>query len=83
MRRACTSQWWPTKEVTLEPFTLSAETRETLENMGHNFTEAPQIDNHVAAILVGAPSLGGKPIGALRYYGAIDPRRNTGLVLGY
>jgi len=39
--------------------------------------------NHVAAILVGAPSLDGKPVGNNRFYGANDPRRNTGLSLGY
>jgi gamma-glutamyltranspeptidase/glutathione hydrolase len=37
----------------------------------------------VAAILVGAPSLGGKPIGKNRFYGANDPRRNTGLAQGF
>jgi gamma-glutamyltranspeptidase/glutathione hydrolase len=50
--------------------------------MGHVFA-APQPANHVAAILVGAPSLGGKPVGKNRFYGANDPRRNSGLALGY
>jgi len=50
--------------------------------MGHVFGN-PQPANHVAAILVGAPTLGGKPVGNNRYYGANDPRRNTGLALGY
>ena len=45
--------------------------------MGHNFG-VPQPANHVAAIIVGAPSLGGKPVGNNRFYGANDPRRNTG-----
>jgi hypothetical protein len=36
-----------------------------------------------AGILVGAPSLNGKPIGTKRFYGANDPRRGTGLSLGY
>ncbi len=44
---------------------------------------APQPANHVAAILVGAPTLGGKPVGKSRFYGANDPRRNSGLALGY
>jgi len=35
------------------------------------------------AILVGAPSLGGKPVGDNRFYGANDPRRNSGLAQGY
>ncbi len=50
--------------------------------MGHVFA-APQSANHVAAILVGAPRLGGKPVGKNRFYGANDPRRNSGLALGY
>jgi len=32
---------------------------------------------------VGAPSLGGAPVGNSRIYGANDPRLNTGLALGY
>jgi len=39
--------------------------------------------NHLAAILVGAPSLAGKPVAKNRFYGANDPRRNSGLALGY
>ena len=37
----------------------------------------------LAVIVVGAPSLEGKPVGKNRYYGANDPRRNSGLALGY
>jgi gamma-glutamyltranspeptidase/glutathione hydrolase len=37
----------------------------------------------MTAILIGAPSLAGKPVGKNRFYGANDPRRNTGLALGY
>jgi gamma-glutamyltranspeptidase/glutathione hydrolase len=37
----------------------------------------------VVGILVGAPTLGGKPVGSNLYYGANDPLRNTGLALGY
>ncbi|EHR69861.1 gamma-glutamyltranspeptidase [Burkholderiales bacterium JOSHI_001] len=74
-------QWLP--DVTnLENFALSPDTRKILEGMGHNFA-APQPANHVVAILVGAPSLGGKPVGRNRFYGANDPRRNSGLALGY
>jgi len=43
----------------------------------------PQPENHVAAILIGAPALDAKPVGRNRFYGAIDPRRSTGLALGY
>ena len=74
-------QWLP--DVTsVEPFAISPDTRKLLEAMGQKLG-VPQPANHVAAILVGAPSLGGKPIGANRFYGANDPRRNTGLALGY
>ncbi|MEO8309928.1 MAG: gamma-glutamyltransferase [Caldimonas sp.] len=74
-------QWLP-NPTNLEVFAVSPDTRKILEGMGHVFT-APQPANHVAAILVGAPSLAGKPIGKNRFYGANDPRRNSGLALGY
>ncbi len=74
-------QWLP--DVTnVETFALSPDTRKMLSDMGHNLG-VPQPANHVAAIIVGAPSLGGKPVGKNRFYGANDPRRNTGLALGY
>ena len=74
-------QWLP--DVTnVEPYALSDDTRKILTSMGHNLG-APQPANHLAAIIVGAPSLGGKPIGNNRFYGANDPRRNTGLAAGY
>ena len=74
-------QWLPAT-TNLENFALSPDTRKLLEAMGHTFA-GPQPANHVAAILVGAPSLGGKPVGRNRFYGANDPRRNSGLALGY
>jgi gamma-glutamyltranspeptidase/glutathione hydrolase len=74
-------QWLPDATY-LERFAISPDTQRILEGMGHTF-EASRPANHVAAILVGAPSLGGKPVGKNRYYGANDPRRNTGLALGY
>ncbi|KQU88300.1 gamma-glutamyltranspeptidase [Variovorax sp. Root318D1] len=74
-------QWLP--DVTnVETLALSPDTRKILTDMGHNLG-VPQPANHMAAIIVGAPSLGGKPVGANRFYGANDPRRNTGLALGY
>ena len=74
-------QWLP--DVTnVENFALSPDTQKILLAMGHQFG-APQPPNHMAAILVGAPSLGGKPVGSYRFFGAIDSRRNTGLALGY
>ena len=74
-------QWLP-ESTNVEAFALSPDTRSILEGWGHQFT-APQPANHIAAILVGAPSLGGKPVGKNRLYGAIDPRRPTGSVGGY
>jgi gamma-glutamyltranspeptidase/glutathione hydrolase len=74
-------QWLP-NPTSLELFALSPDTRKILEGMGHVFA-GPQPANHVVAVLVGAPSLGGKPVGKNRFYGANDPRRNTGLALGY
>jgi gamma-glutamyltranspeptidase/glutathione hydrolase len=74
-------QWLP--DVTnVEPYALSPDTRKVLTEMGHNLG-APQPANHLAAIIVGAPSLNGKPVGNNRFYGANDPRRNTGLAAGY
>ena len=74
-------QWLP--DVTnVEIFALSPDTRKILTDMGHNLG-VPQPANHLAAIIVGAPSLGGKPVGNNRFYGANDPRRNTGLAAGY
>jgi gamma-glutamyltranspeptidase/glutathione hydrolase len=74
-------QWLPDL-TNVEAGAISADTRKALEGMGHRLGN-PQPVNHVAAILVGAPLLGGQPVGKNRYYGAIDPRRNTGLALGY
>lgn len=74
-------QWMP-EETNLETFAASPDTQKLLESWGHKFA-GPQDPNHIAAILVGAPLLGGKPVGKNRFYGANDPRRNTGLSLGY
>ena len=74
-------QWLP-NPTSLEPFALSPDTRRILEGMGHVFA-SPRPANHMAAILIGAPTLGGQPVGGNRFYGANDPRRNTGLALGY
>jgi gamma-glutamyltranspeptidase/glutathione hydrolase len=74
-------QWLP--DVTnVETFAISPDTRKILTDMGHNLG-VPQPANHLAAIIVGAPTLGGKPVGNNRFYGANDPRRNTGLAAGY
>ncbi|HEY4069718.1 MAG TPA: gamma-glutamyltransferase [Burkholderiaceae bacterium] len=74
-------QWLPDL-TNIDTFALSPDTQKILEGYGQKFGP-PQPANHVAAILVGAPSLGGKPVGKNLYYGANDPRRNSGLALGY
>jgi gamma-glutamyltranspeptidase/glutathione hydrolase len=74
-------QWLP-ETTNLEHFAVSPDTQKILESWGHKFA-GPQPANHVAAILVGAPSLKGKAVEGNRYYGANDPRRNSGLALGY
>ncbi|MGM9485486.1 gamma-glutamyltransferase [Roseateles sp. NT4] len=74
-------QWLP-EATNLEVNALSPDTRKILEGWGQKFAD-PQPANHLASILVGAPRLGGKPVGKNRYYGANDPRRNSGLALGY
>ena len=74
-------QWLP--DVTnAEQYALSPDTRRVLESMGYRFDNS-QPANQVAAIMVGAPSLEGTAIGRNRFYGANDPRRGTGLALGY
>ena len=74
-------QWLP--DVTnMDLFAISPDTRKLLEASGQKLGN-PQPANHLAAILIGAPSLGGKAVGKNRFYGANDPRRNTGLALGY
>ena len=74
-------QWLP-EATNLERFALSPDTQKMLEAMGHKFGN-PQPANHMAAIIVGAPALDGKPLGKNRFYGANDPRRNSGLALGH
>ncbi len=74
-------QWLP-ETTNVETFALSPDTRKILVDMGHKLGD-PQPPGHAAGILVGAPSLNGKAIGKERFYGANDPRRGTGLALGY
>ncbi|MHC2499568.1 gamma-glutamyltranspeptidase/glutathione hydrolase [Bradyrhizobium barranii subsp. barranii] len=74
-------QWLP--DITnVESYALSPDTQKILEGMGHKFGP-PQPANHLAVIIVGAPSLNGEQVGNNRYYGANDPRRNSGLAAGY
>jgi gamma-glutamyltranspeptidase/glutathione hydrolase len=75
------NQWLPDM-TNIERYALSPDTRRVLESMGHRF-ENSEPTNHVAAIIVGAPKLGGTAIGRNRFYGANDPRGGTGQALGY
>ncbi|WP_249164489.1 gamma-glutamyltransferase [Bradyrhizobium jicamae] len=74
-------QWLPDL-TNVEDYALSPDTRKILEGWGQKFGP-PQPANHLAVIIVGAPSLGGKPVGNNRFYGANDPRRDSGLAAGY
>jgi gamma-glutamyltranspeptidase / glutathione hydrolase len=74
-------QWLP-ETTELENYALSPDTQKILLGMGHRLGTV-QPATQLAAILVGAPSIGGRPVGRNRFYGANDPRRNTGLALGY
>ncbi len=74
-------QWLP--DVTYyEHYALSADTMAVLGTKGQKLEEMGY-HNHIAAILVGAPGIGRKPLGRNRLYGAIDPRLNLGDVEGY
>ena len=74
-------QWLPDL-TNVEDYALSPDTRKILEGMGQKFGK-PQDPNHLAVIIVGAPSLGGTAVGNNRFYGANDPRRGSGLAAGY
>ncbi len=74
-------QWLP--DVTYyERFALSADTMAVLASKGQKLEEMGY-HNHIAAILVGAPGIGQKPLGRNKLYGAIDPRLDLGDVEGY
>jgi gamma-glutamyltranspeptidase/glutathione hydrolase len=74
-------QWMP-ETTFVEARALSPDTAALLTAMGHQLT-VPQPENHLAAILIGAPSMKGAPIAGKKFYGAVDPRRSTGLAMGY
>jgi len=74
-------QQWQPETTAVEEFALSPDTRRLLESWGHRF-DAPQPDNHLAAILIGGPSLDAAPVAGQRFYGANDPRRGTGSARG-
>ncbi len=74
-------QWMPDATY-VEDYALSPDTRKILLDWGHTLIEPP-LENHLAAILIGAPSLRAAPVAGKRFFGANDPRRNSGLALGY
>jgi gamma-glutamyltranspeptidase/glutathione hydrolase len=75
------NQWLPDL-TNVEPFALSPDTRAILERMGHHFGP-PQPANHVDAVMVGAPKLGGAPSPPYRFFGVNDVRRGSGAAIGY
>ena len=74
-------QWLP-ETTSVENAALTSETRKALIDMGHHLGDS-QPAGRAAGILVGAPSLSGKPRGRERFYGAVDSRLGTGLAAGY
>ena len=74
-------QWLP-ETTFVEPFALSPDTRKLLADMGHRIVEQSTW-SHATGIIVGSPWLGGTSKDDNRYFGAVDPRRNMGLALGY
>jgi gamma-glutamyltranspeptidase/glutathione hydrolase len=74
-------QWMP-ESTGAERFAINPDSEVILRRMGHQLRPMG-IANEVAAIVIGAPSLNGKPVGANRYYGVMDPRSDTGEALGY
>lgn len=77
------NQWLPDSTFA-EEYALSPDTQKILTDMGHTLVPpAATVGNHVTAILIGAPMLGGKPVAKNRFYGANDPRRNMGSAVGY
>jgi gamma-glutamyltranspeptidase/glutathione hydrolase len=75
-------QQYRPEATTYEPYAFSPDTQRLLVAMGHTLVPSPP-ENHLEAILVGAPALDAAPVAGNRYYGANDPRRNTGEALGY
>jgi gamma-glutamyltranspeptidase/glutathione hydrolase len=75
------AQWIP-DILYYEPHALSADTRAALTAKEHRL-EVMDYWNHVAAILVGSPTIGSEARGRHRLYGALDPRLPVGSVAGY
>jgi gamma-glutamyltranspeptidase/glutathione hydrolase len=74
------AQWLP-DVIYHEKHALSADTMAILKAKGHEL-EQMNYSDQIAAILVGAPAIAGKPRGQDRLYGTIDPRLPVGAVSG-
>jgi len=61
-------QQWQPETTFVETRALSPDTRRILLAMGHKLS-VPQPENHIAAILIGAPALSAKPVGRNKFYG--------------
>ena len=84
MRRGSISNGCLTS-TNVEPYALNPDTRKILEIVGPEARQRRSSREQSSRGDPGrrAPSLGGKPVGKNRFYGANDPRRGTGLALGY
>ena len=73
-------QWIP-DVVFYEEFAIPPDALDLLKSWGYTFKPS-RLANHVAAIMIGGPRLSQIKPSAQIYYGANDPRRNTGLAIG-
>ncbi len=74
-------QWVP-DVVFVEDYAISFDTQAQLRQWGYTFKPS-RLANHLAAIMVGGARLSEVNSENNVYFGANDPRRNTGLALGY
>lgn len=74
-------QWLP-QETAAERFAVLPDARAILDGMGHTFSQQGAWGS-AAGILIGAPSLGGKPVDGARFFGANDSRASTGAAIGF
>ena len=73
-------QWIP-DVVFYEEFAVPPDALDQLRSWGYTFKPS-RLANHLAAIMVGGPRLSQVKPSTQVFYGANDPRRNTGLALG-
>ena len=73
-------QWVP-DVVFAEDYALPPDAKEQLEASGYTIKPS-RLSNHMAAIMVGGARLSEVKPQSRLYFGANDPRRNTGLALG-